>query len=93
MSLLGHGSYQKHRSLILCVWNLTTAMDTQEDQRGWSRACEQSRVLDGGTLLDTTQDLIFKDMAATGGCPGLLVTAQETYCYHGSVCGSVMSNC
>jgi len=77
----------------LCVWNLTTAMDTQEDQRGWSRACEQSRVLDGGTLLDTTQDLIFKDMAATGGCPGLLVTAQETYCYHGSVCGSVMSNC
>ena len=53
-------------------------MDTQEDQRGWSRACEQSRVLDGGTLLDTTQDLIFKDMAATDGCPGLLATAQET---------------
>ena len=44
-------------------------------------------------FLDTTQDFIFKVMAATGGCPGLLVTAQETYCYHGSVGGSLMSDC
>jgi len=41
----------KSIGVLFCVFGTSsTAMDTQEDQRGWSRSCEQSRLLDGGTL-------------------------------------------